>query len=799
MKRKRFNSKMDRPGKFSRTEGVVLVAAACVASGVDAQDNAGEASDTLPVEEVRATAPAAAPRPAPRPVPQAPAPAPVPAPVIETEALVFDDSLYQVKTLSTTKYSVPLRDVPQTVQVIPEQVTKEQAVTSLRDVLRNVPGITMSAGEGGGGAQGDNLRIRGFSSRSDIFVDGVRDNAIYNRDPFNYEQVEVYKGPSSTNSGRGSAGGSVNLATKTPKLDSFTRVEGMVGSDDLYRVTVDINEPLFRRQSEAPSGGKGVYGKQGYGGKSVLLDDSGAAFRLNLLYHDQDTPGRNGVEQNRWGVAPSLAFGLGTDTRLTLSYMHFEENNVPDYGLPFVPLDATHPALIGRAGTVPASSFHNFYGLRGLDFEDSATDIVGVNFEHDFNDDFRMRNFTRYAKNELRSYIVAPRFGTPRTPAVINRGYKSRDQVYETWSNTTEFTVEFETGALEHTVVTGFEFSVEDQVSGSFTGNFLGSASPNRAPGTNLYRPNLNDPYSVTFTPGIERFANVHTRSAYLFDTVEITDSLKYIGGLRADHIELEVNDRVAPVGREDEFVTWRSALVYNPVENASIYFGYATSMSPSGDSVTGLGLSTRDERNQTINLADIDPEETQAFELGSKVDLFEGKLSLSGALFRTEKTNARTQDPVTGDISLDGEQVIQGFELGVVGNVTDSWRILAGYVYTDSEVTDSKDPSDIGKRLGNTPLNTFNLWTVHDLPGGFQVGVGTYFVDERINNISSQYYMDSYWLVDAMLGYQVSESLTLRLNVHNLFEEDYVDRAGGGHFIPGVGRSVSLTASLEF
>lgn len=163
MKRKRFNFKMDRPGKFSRTEGVVLVAAACVASGVDAQDNAGEASDTLPVEEVRATAPAAAPRPAPRPVPQAPAPAPVPAPVIETEALVFDDSLYQVKTLSTTKYSVPLRDVPQTVQVIPEQVTKEQAVTSLRDVLRNVPGITMSAGEGGGGAQGDNLRIRGFS------------------------------------------------------------------------------------------------------------------------------------------------------------------------------------------------------------------------------------------------------------------------------------------------------------------------------------------------------------------------------------------------------------------------------------------------------------------------------------------------------------------------------------------------------------------------------------------------------------------------------------------------------------
>ncbi len=809
MKRKRPIANHHPRRTLGRAEGFALVAAACAAGGAEAQDNAatsGEAAGTLPPEEVRAAAPAPAPRPAPRPAPQAPAPAPAPLPVIEPEPLVFDDSLYQVKTLSTTKYSVPLRDVPQTVQVIPEEVTKEQAATTLRDVLRNVPGITMAAGEGGGGAQGDNFRIRGFNSRSDIFVDGVRDYGIYNRDPFNYEQIEVYKGPASSNSGRGSAGGSLNLVTKTPKLDSFTRVDGMVGTDDLYRVTLDINEPLFRNQNYASSGGKGSYsgkgsyGKQGYGGKSVLLDDSGAAFRLNLLYHDQDAPGRDVVEQNRWGVAPSVAFGLGTDTRLTLSYLHLEEDNVPDYGLPFVPYDATHPALIGHAGTVPPSSFHNFYGLRGLDFEDITTDMVGVLFEHDFSDDVKVRNFTRYSKNDVQSYIAAPRFTNPRVPGTINRDYKARDQVYETWSNTTDFTFEFETGALEHTLVAGFEFIAEDQVSGSFTGNFLGSTTANRAfPATNLFNPNPNDPYSVTFTRGLDEFATVDTRSAYLFDTVEITDSLKYIGGLRYDHVELEINDRVAPVGRVDEFVSWRSALVYNPVDNASVYFGYGTSFSPSGDSVTGLSLSTRDERNATIDLTDVDPEKSQSFELGTKWDVLEDKLSLTGALFRTEKTDARTQDPVTGDITLDGEQVIQGFELGAVGNITDSWRIFAGYVYTDSEVTDSLDPRDIGKRLGNTPLHTFNIWSVHDLPGGFQVGVGTQYIDERVNNIDALYYMEGYWLVDAMLGYQVSDNLTLRLNVHNLLEEDYVDRPSGNHFVPGAGRAVSLSASMEF
>src|SRR5690606_14827240 len=299
-----------------------------------------------------------------------------------------------------------------------------------------------------------------------------------------------------------------------------------------------------------------------------------------------------------------------------------------------------------------------------------TTDMVGVLFEHDFSDDVSLRNFTRYSKNHVHSYIAAPRFTAASVPGIINRDYKARDQMHEAWSNTTDFTFEFATGDLEHTLVAGFEFIAEEQVRGDFDGNFVGSTTTNRAfPATNLFRPNPNDPYAVAFTRGLDTYASVDTRSAYLFDTVEITDSLQYVGGLRYDHVELEINDRVAPVGRVDEFVSWRSALVYNPVENGTVYFGYGTSFSPSGDSVTGLSLSTRDERNATIDLTDVGPEKAQSFELGTKWDIFDDKLSLTGALFRTEKTNARTEDPITGDITLDGEQVIQGFELGAVGN----------------------------------------------------------------------------------------------------------------------------------
>jgi catecholate siderophore receptor len=231
--------------------------------------------------------------------------------------------------------------------VVPASVIEAQGATTLRDVLRNVTGISIQAGEGGVPA-GDNLSIRGFSARTDFFIDGVRDVGGYTRDPFNVEQVEVVKGPSSSIAGRGSTGGVINLATKTPNLGASRAASIGIGSSNHKRGTVDINQPL------------------------VGLD--GAAFRLNAMWTDADTPGRDAVTNERWGVAPSVAFGIGTPVRVIADYAHLKQENVPDYGIPWVP--ATNVPLRAYADAAPPVDFSNFYGLTSRDYEDTETDVV---------------------------------------------------------------------------------------------------------------------------------------------------------------------------------------------------------------------------------------------------------------------------------------------------------------------------------------------------------------------------------------------------------------------------------------
>jgi catecholate siderophore receptor len=240
--------------------------------------------------------------------------------------------------------------------------------------------------------------------------------------------------------------------------------------------------------------------------------------------------------------------------------------------------------------------------------------------------------------------------------------------------------------------------------------------------------------------------------------------------------------------------LSWRAAIVYKPVEEGSVYFSYGTSFNPATELLVSSSASA------IINQFDTDPEENRSYEVGTKWDLFEERLSVTAALFRTEKTNARTADPADPtSFELSGEQVVQGFELGLAGSITDNWRVFAGYTYLDSEIEDSANPEEIGNDVSNTPRNSFTLWTVYDLPGGFQIGGGAQFVDDRYNNNLNQRVGPSYWLFDAMIGYQVTEDLNLRVNFYNIADEEYIDRVGGGHFVPGPGRSVTVSATYKF
>lgn len=680
---------------------------------------------------------------------------------------------YKVDSLSSPKYTEPLRDIPQSVSVIPQTLIEAQAASSLRDVLRNVPGISLQAGEGGGGLAGDNLSIRGFNARSDVFIDGIRDFGAYSRDPFNLEQVEVTKGPTSATSGRGATGGSINLVTKTPRLTPLYGGTAGLGTDDYRRATLDFNQPM----------------------KSLGLGTS--AIRLNALWHESGIAGRDLVEDERWAINPSIAFGLGTSTRLFLDYLHMDQDNVPQYGLPWVPAGNTNAILSQYIDKAPPVDFSNFYGLKNYDFEDIRNDTVTATFEHDFNDTLRLRNVSRYGNSFRNHAITAPRFVDldPATPGsqsdtLVNRQLQRRRLEHSLFANVTDVTVDFATGRIEHSLVGGLEVSREDQ-------DNRNSAQATNQPQTDIFNPVPTDLPLGPMPPitGVPNEAVALTVAPYVFDTLKFGEKWQLHGGLRWDYVDSRFQSGGNRLARTDSLPSGNAGIVFKPRPQGSIYFAYGTSFIPAiAAGNAGLGLSTND--------VSLDPEKTHSYELGTKWDFFQDKLSLNLALFRTEKTNARTQGLNPGDppLVLDGEQVVQGVEIGVAGNLTPEWSVYAGYTYMDTEITESNNAAEVGSEINNAPPHSFNLWTSYRLPWDLEVGFGTQYVGDRRNgNTSAARVAPEYWLFDAMLSYEVSEHFTLRLSVYNLADNEYIDRVGGGHFIPGAGRSAIVTAQLSF
>lgn len=661
--------------------------------------------------------------------------------------------------LTSPKYTEPLRDTPQTITVIPESVIQAQGATTLRDVLKNVTGISIQAGEGGV-PSGDNLSIRGFNARTDIFVDGIRDTGSYSRDPYNVEQVEVSKGPSSSYVGRGSTGGSVNMASKSPRLSRYNSFSLSAGSPSYQRGTFDYNESI-----------KGI---------------KGAAFRLNGMFTNANTPGRNAVETKRWGLAPSLAFGLGSGTSVVFSYNHMDTKNLPDYGIPWV--TATNIPLAEYANMAPPVDFNSYYGLRTRDFEKTFTRMGTTEVRHDISSSMIVRSVVRYGKTKRDSVIASPRF-LDNTSTTIRRELQSRDQNDTIATSQTNLTAVADTGAFQHTLIGGVEFSRE----GSQNFARTGPATPN----TDLYHPDPDQPYAGPIVrTGASTKAISHTNAAYAGDTVKFADHWQVSGSLRFDDFNLDYKTKAVtgvetPFERTDKMWSGRAAVVYKPMEAGSFYFGYGTSLNPSSE---GLSLTTA--------ITDLKPEKSRSYEAGTKWDLITGRVAVSAAWFRTEKVNARTPGINPGDPAtvLDGQQNVDGAEFGLSGNVTDRLQAIGSYTYMKSRIVQSNNAAEVGREFGNTPRHSFNAWTNYRFPKNFDLGGGVTYTGARFNgNTNTSRLAEGYWMADATAAYHVNEQLTLRLNVSNLTNERYIDRVGGGHFVPGPGRMAMLSADFGF
>ena len=709
----------------------------------------------------------------------------------------------KVDQLSSPKFSQPLVDTPQTVTVIDKALMQQQGANTLTEALRNTPGVsTFFLGENGNTTTGDAVYMRGYDASSSIYVDGVQDLGAISRDMFNVDQVEVIKGAASTDYGVSSPAGSINLVTKQANLQD-SRAGSLELGSSYTRATADVNRTL--------SGVKG------------------GAVRINVMGQKADVPGRDSLENNRGGVAASVALGLGTANRLWFDAMYLKQNNVPDGGVPTIGLpgytspDPKRPFL----GNAPAVDPSNFYGTDS-DYQKVTSSRYTLTLEHDFNPNTTLRNVTRWAQTQ-NDYLLTSFMGSAANWLTPN------PSDYSTWTiarstptflnqqntiltNQTSLKTQLQTGAVKHDVLVGVELTQSKQ-------NNLSYATQGAWPAANLYAPNPNVTGLTWYLNGGHAEGTANTVAVYAFDTAHLTDRWLLTGGVRLDHYNTSFNSiQACGTGRGAPACTGGAAIgtlvsaadlstsgnalslklgtVYKLTPDSSLYVNYANAQMPPGSANFQLSTSARAANNPNY-----DPQKTKTVEAGAKWDALDGRLGLAAAVYRTEVLNGIVQDPVSLQYYQTGKQRVQGLELSAVGNITPEWQVNAGWSLMDTRVTSGQsvgnDPNDY--QLNYTPRTAFTSWTSYRVTPKLTLAGGPRYTSMlqrgKDGAVGTPQYADSYWVVDAMASYQVTKEFSLQLNVYNLFDKEYVAaiNKSGYRYTPGMPRTVRLTAAVKF
>ena len=702
---------------------------------------------------------------------------------------------------SSPKFTAELLDTPKTVSIVTGQLLQETGATSLQDALRMVPGITFGAGEGGN-PTGDRPFIRGFDGQSNTFVDGMRDVGMQTREVFNLEQVEVVKGPSSAYGGRDSGGGSINLVSKTPKLKDQTRVSLGLGTDNFVRTTVDAN--------------------------AVIGD--GIAARLNLMTHDADIAGRDVANVSRWGFAPSIAFNLNGDLQLVLGHYHMATDDLPDAG--GFPNGSTGPVTGSATGAPLVPDRNNYYGLKDRDFQQTRADISTADASYAFGA-HKLRNVLRYADTRNDYFWTQPddSKNNPLTHGTLWRRVNSRDARTRTLANQLSLAGTFATGTMQHSYSAGIEYSDEKTRRGSYVVSpavgFSGTAAclptlvgaPSKYNCTSFTDPNPNDPWLSLHTvtrsnPALDVRQQTRTTSVYFFDTLQLTPKWLLNLGLRHDDYETE---QVTPsataatvvLRNRTDFVNYQAGVVFKPSANGSVYLSYGTSSTPpgmdGGDGADGISAAIKD----------LEPQDTANLELGVKWNLLDNRLNLTAAAFHTVMDNARIIID-NGTTRNAGEKKVDGVEVGFTGQIAEGWSVYGGYTYLDAIVEDNgyvcavpgrTCPSGIyvpspynGNQFPNNARHSANLWTTYAFPFGLTLGGGANYVDKQYANVANDRWIDRHTRWDAMASYAFGERYSLQLNIQNLTDKLYFNKAYASHYA-GIapGRSATLAFNVRF
>jgi catecholate siderophore receptor len=666
---------------------------------------------------------------------------------------------YQATQTRVGKVLQDPHDIPQAITSVTHELMEDQQVGSLREALRNVAGLTFNAAEGG--RTGDNFNLRGFYTFGDIYLDGIRDTAQYNRETFNLEQVDVLRGSAAMLFGRGQAGGVINQVTKTAKLQDAYTLKAGFGDYGYKRYDADLNK---------------------------ALTDT-AAIRINVMDRQEDGTRKNPSNGDRpgldrEGIALSVGFGIGTEDELFINHVYTQTRDVPEFGLRF-------------QNQKPRTDFgaNAFWGSDS-NFDNSDTRVTTATFTHAFSAKTQWRTTVRDASYERAYWITGPGGSNYAAPAPLGVGdNKNRKLDYDTVTLQSDFNTEAELFGMKHELLTGVEFFHEN----SFRANLenLGTST------NQFYKPSV----VAANNAGLNKFKSDST-AVFAQDSIEFVPDWKVLVGVRRDHMDADyirnLSGVITPSTLKYSETSYRTGLSWEPSETSHYYVSYSDSFSPTADLYQ---VSTSDNK----------PETSQTYELGAKWLFLDGDLALRTALYRAVKNWERNQDLEANPSNsiLSKERRTNGLEIEVTGNITDDWQVFTALALMDAKIikeAPGANPQYRGLRARNTPRATFNLWTTYEFMPKWKVGGGVEMKGERYGYGSNSASLTNtlftvgpntapgYARWDAMLAYD-AQHWGVQLNVKNLFDKEYYDALydNGGFVVPGNGRTAIVTGEYKF
>jgi catecholate siderophore receptor len=660
------------------------------------------------------------------------------------DAITVRDSGYQVTaTDSGTKTFTAMRDIPQSITVVTQELIKDQMMMSIGDVVRYVPGITAHQGEN----NRDQVIIRGNSSSADFFVNGVRDDVQYYRDLYNLERVEALKGPNAMIFGRGGMGGVINRVSKEAGFAPLREISLMGGSFGSRRFATDFNQPFNEK----------------------------AALRFNGVYENSDSF-RQYVGLERYGLNPTFTIAPSQETKVTLGYEYFNDKRVADRGI---------PSYLGRPDTDTSTYFGNPDDSR-VRFH---VNLGSANISHQAGA-LNIRNRTMFGDYERFYQNYVPGAVTADKSQVALSAYNNATQRRNLF-NQTDLTYLLTTGRIRHTFLSGVE--VGRQLTDNFrnTGFFNNTSVALLAPYAN---PTISTP--VTFrqiATDADNHVVTNLAAAYVQDQIELSRYIHVTAGVRFDYFDLDYhNNRNAEnLRRIDHLVSPRAGIVFKPIRPLSVYGSYGVSYLPSsGDQFSSLTAITQQ----------VKPEKFSNYEMGAKWDV-DRYLSLTAAVFRLDRTNTRSIDPNDPTrIVQSGSQRTNGFELGANGSITHLWRIAGGYAYQDAFITSATAAARLGAQVGQVPHHTLSLWNNYQILRKLGLGLGILNRSDMWAAIDNTVTLPGYTRADAAVFYSISEKVRLQANVENLFNKQYYINADGNNNIsPGCSRAARVGLTVRF